>query len=150
MYVCSLLLIPNLMISSLFLKPDIINLLKADNWTCHTSIQQWQASEKDIPSSYSHEMTFIFKWPSTVIISGIILVSWTFSLAVDSGSHALAVSEMFCNEINITINSTTIQDVSEKQPLGWYRQTKSKLDKKKKTRHIVKSHHVWLLSAESH
>lgn len=150
MYVCPLFIIPKLLIHSLFLKPDITSLLKAGNWTRHSSIQQWQASEKDIPSSYSHEIAFIFKWPSTAIIWGIILVSWTFSLAVDTGSHALAVAEMFYNEISITINSTAIQDVSEKQPLGWYRKKKSKLDKKKKTRCIVKPHNVWLLSADSH
>lgn len=80
----------------------------------------------------------------------ILIVSQTFSLAAETGSQALAAAQLLLNEISITINSTTIQDVSEKQPLGWDRQKNSKIDKKKKTKCIVKLHNVWLLSADSH
>lgn len=73
------------------------------------------------------------KWSSTGIKKEMILtVSQTFWLAAETDPHILTMVKMLFNEISITKDLTTVQDVAQRQSpretegrnLGWIRENK--------------------------
>lgn len=114
-------------------------------------MKQWQASKRVFAYLLPklQEITFVFK--TTVHCNNRRDHSHCLTnIFIGSRNWVLCCGRKALNEISTAINSTTIQEASEKLPLRWDRRKKSRVDKKKKTKYIVKLHNVWLLTAGSH